>query len=211
VGWDFGEPALAETVELAAALRRLTAAALAMESPNPVVRDITAQLAAAERALAAALPDEQVARVGPNVDRAGRVYVDHGVDIWRYDPAFPEYEITVDGDRARGTVAFPIVYEGPPGLVHGGFLALFFDTVVQHHNCAVESTGKTIQLDVQYRRPTPLLTVLQFEVHRTRRADRIESDAVLSLDAKPCARARVETIATDRSNLPAVGRRTSAP
>jgi hypothetical protein len=211
VAWAFGEPPLAETTELAAALRRVTAAALALESPNPVVRDLIDRLTAAERALAADVAPEPVPRVGPDVDRAGRVYLDHGTDIWAYHPAFPAYEIEVDGDRATGEVAFPIVYEGPPGLVHGGFLALFFDTIVQHHNCEIGSTGKTIRLDVQYRRPTPLLTPLQFEVHRTRHDDRIESTAVLSRDGKPCAEARMQTIASDRASLPAVDPRRSTP
>ena len=36
--------------------------------------------------------------------------------------ASPSTRSTVDGDRATGTVTFPIAYEGPPGIVHGGFL-----------------------------------------------------------------------------------------
>jgi len=63
------------------------------------------------------------------------VYLDHGRDIGSYNPCFPEYEIRVEGDKAWGTVSFPVAYEGPPGCVHGGFLAVFFDCVIQHHNC----------------------------------------------------------------------------
>ena len=65
----------------------------------------------------------------------GRVYIDHSRDIGEFNPCFPTYEIRVDGDRASGRSTFPLVYEGPPGIVHGGFLALFFDCVIQHHNC----------------------------------------------------------------------------
>ena len=88
------------------------------------------------------------------------MYLDHARDVGAYNPCFPEYELTVDGRRATGTVTFPIAYEGPPGVVHGGFLALFFDCVVQHHNCDVGVAGKTTSLAIRYRRPTPLLTPL---------------------------------------------------
>ena len=47
--------------------------------------------------------------------------------------------------RARSR--FPIAYEGPPGIVHGGFLAVFFDSIIQHHNCDVGVAGKTTSLD----------------------------------------------------------------
>ena len=60
-----------------------------------------------------------------------RVYLDHSHDIGAYNPCFPDYEISVSGDHATGTVTFPLVFEGPPGLVHGGVLSLFFEAV--HH------------------------------------------------------------------------------
>ena len=74
-----------------------------------------------------------------------------------------------------GTVTFPLAYEGPPGIVHGGFLAVFFDSVIQHHNCDVGVAGKTTSLTVTYRRPTPLLTKLQFELERSVAERRISS------------------------------------
>ena len=62
----------------------------------------------------------------------------------RSTPCFPEYDDHGRRrSRASGTVTFPIVYEGPPGIVHGGFLAVFFDSVMQHHNCDVGVAGKT--------------------------------------------------------------------
>ena len=93
------------------------------------------------------------------------MYLDHGRDIGAYNPSFPEYDLTVDGPRATGTVTFPIAYEGPPGVVHGGFLALFADCIAQHHNCEVGVAGKTVSLAIRYRRPAPLLTT----AHRGRR------------------------------------------
>ena len=92
-------------------------------------------------------------------------------------------------------MTFPVAYEGPPGLVHGGFLALFFDCVVQHHNCEVGVAGKTTSLALRYRRPTPLLTALTFTLERTVADDRIHSSAALSHGDAVVCQAEVDAIA----------------
>ena len=210
--WVFGAEPLDETQQLAAVLRRLTSLALAQETPSATVRALIERLAEAERSLAEEVPASPVARVGANAEGDGRVYLDHARDIGSFNPSFPVYEMTVDGDTARGSVEFPIVYEGPPGIVHGGFLAVFFDCVIQHHNCEVGVAGKTTDLQLRYRRPTPLLTRLDFDIVRTVDGDRIESNARLLLGEKVCAEARMLAVAGDRANLPAVSpRRASAP
>ena len=58
------------------------------------------------------------------------------------------------------------MFEGPPGIVHGGVLDAFVDAVVQHHNCLVGQAGKTITLSLRYRRPTFIDTPLRFEIDR---------------------------------------------
>jgi hypothetical protein len=209
VRWVFGEQPLDETQQLAAVLRRLASLALAQETPSPTVRQLTEQLLEAERSITAEVPSSAVPRVGANVDADGRVYLDHAYDIGSYNPSFPVYQMTVDGDSASGSVEFPIVYEGPPGIVHGGFLAVFFDCVVQHHNCELGVAGKTTDLQLRYRRPTPLLTRLDFEIVRTVDGDRIESNARLLLGEKVCAEARMLAVAGDRANLPPVSPRRS--
>ena len=104
-------------------------------------------------------------------------------------------------------MTFPIAYEGPPGLVHGGFLALFFDCVVQHHNCEVGLAGKTTSLTVRYLRPTPLLTPLRFTLERTVADDRIHTTGSLSLADTTVCEAEVDAIAGVRANLPEVSPR----
>ena len=89
-------------------------------------------------------------------------------------------------------------------------MAVFFDSVIQHHNCDVGVAGKTTNLDVRFRRPTPLLTLLHFEISRESTGDRIESTASLSHDGAICAEARMEAIAGDRSALPEVSPRRTA-
>jgi hypothetical protein len=205
--WEFGEAPLAQTTELAAALRRVTGLALAMEAPDPRVATLLEALHDAERALAGAVPPSSTPRVGPAVDSDGRVYLDHARDVGAYNPCFPEYELAVDGDSATGTVTFPMAYEGPPAIVHGGFQAVFFDCAIQHHNCDVGVAGKTTNLELRYRRPAPLLTALTFEIERATTEDRIESTARLFHDGRLCTEAVMRALAGDRSTLPAVSPR----
>lgn len=55
--------------------------------------------------------------------------------------------------HVAGTATFGPAYEGPPGHVHGGFLAAAFDELLGWAQLAPGFTGT---LTVRYRRPTPL-------------------------------------------------------
>ena len=208
--WRFGVEPLPQTTAAAAALRRVTSLLLSMEQEDPAVAQLLDDLARAEAALADRVPADARPRVGPDAPTDGRAYVDHARHVGAFDPAFPEYEITVEGDTASGTVTFPIVYEGPPGLVHGGFLAVFFDCVVQHHNCDLGLAGKTTSLLLRYRRPTPLVTPLTFDVDRRVADGRIHSTARLRAGDRVLCEAEVEAIAGERGNLPELSPRRPA-
>jgi len=206
--WTFGTEPLPQTVRAAALLRRVTNLVVALEQEEDAVEQLLDDLERAERELSALAPTDPVPRVGSEVAGGGRVYVDHAYAIGTHNPCFPEYEIVVDdAATARGSVVFPIAYEGPPGVVHGGFLALLFDCVVQHHNCEVGLAGKTTALTLRYRRPAPLLTPLHFVLERTVRDDRIHTAGTLSLGEKVVCEAEVDAIAGIRGNLPAVSPR----
>jgi hypothetical protein len=184
-------------------VRRLSALVLQMETPSDVVAELNAALEQAEARLAALAPANSRPRIGAEADGDGRVYLDHSRDVGAYNPVFPTYSIAVDGNRASGRVAFPLLYEGPPGLVHGGFLAVFFDQVIQQHNCDVGQAGKTTRLEVRYHAPTPLLAELRFEVERNVEDRRIESTARLFAGDVLCASATVRALAGNFAALPA--------
>ncbi len=205
--WTFGVEPLAQTERAADLLRRVTGQLLALEAAEPAVDDLVRALERAEAALAERVPTDAGPRVGAAADGDGRAYVDHARDVGAFNPAFPTYEISVAGSTATGTVTFPLAYEGPPGLVHGGFLAVFFDCVVQHHNCDVGVAGKTTALALRYRRPTPLLTPLGFTIERSTADDRIRSVATLVRGEKVLCEAEVDAIAGVRADLPAVSPR----
>jgi hypothetical protein len=200
--WQFGAEPLPQTTKAAALLREVTSLVVAMEHDDDEVALLIADLQRASTALATRVPPSSLPRVGAATDSDGRLYLDHAYNIGTHNPCFPEYAITIAGDRAEGTVNFPIVYEGPPGLVHGGFLAVFFDCIVQHHNCEVGTAGKTTSLTVSYRRPTPLESDLSFVIERLVDADRINSTAQLFHGDRLLCAAEVSAIAGNRSNLP---------
>ncbi len=208
--WDFGVEPLPQTATAAALLRRVTSLVLALEDEEPDVDRLVADLRRAEEALAARVPPDAAPRVGAAAGGEGRVYLDHARDIGAFNPCFPEYDLAVDGDRAAGTVTFPVAYEGPPGIVHGGFLALFFDCAVQHHNCDVGVAGKTTSLTLRYRRPAPLLAPLAFTLERTAADGRIRSTGRLLAGDRLLCEAEVDAVAGDRAALPEVSPRRSA-
>ncbi|CAO5177485.1 Thioesterase domain-containing protein [Frankia sp. AiPs1] len=211
IPWTFGVGPLAQTVEVADRLRRVTGLVLSAERPDPAIDALIRALDEAERALAGQVRASAVPRVGASVDSDNRVYIDHSRDVGSFHPFFPEYDLVVEGDRATGTVNFPIAFEGPPGLVHGGYLALFFDTAIQQHNCDLGLAGKTTKLALRYRRPTPLGTDLRFELTRSVDETRIHSTGTLRAGETVVCEAEMNAVKGDRSRLPAVSPRRASP
>ena len=210
--WTFGADPLPQTVRAASLLRRLTNLLVVLENEEDAVERLLENLERAERELSELVPADAAPRVADAVSGGGRVYVDHAFAIGAHNPCFPEYEIdVVDEGNAHGSVEFPVVYEGPPGIVHGGFLAVFFDCVVQHHNCEVGLAGKTTALTLRYRRPTPLLTRLDFRLERVVEDARIHTSGTLSAAGKVVCEADVDAIAGVRGNLPSVSPRRNRP
>jgi acyl-coenzyme A thioesterase PaaI-like protein len=68
----------------------------------------------------------------------------------------------VDERSAIGRAVFGAAYEGPPGSVHGGFVAAAFDEVLGYVQSMSGAPGFTGTLTIRYRSPTPLHTELEF-------------------------------------------------
>ena len=210
--WTFGVEPLPQTIAAAGLLRRVTDLVLSMEGDDGELHRLVTDLRGAEARLAARVPPDARPRIGPHVSSDGRVYLDHARDVGAFNPCFPEYDIAVDGDRASGTVMFPVAFEGPPAVVHGGFLAVFFDCVIQHHNCDVGVAGRTSALSLRYRRPTPLLTELGFELTRAVDDHRITSTGrLLGAGGELLCEAEMRAVVGDPASLPEVSPRRTGP
>jgi acyl-coenzyme A thioesterase PaaI-like protein len=63
----------------------------------------------------------------------------------------------------RGHAVYTTPYEGPPGCLHGGFVAAAFDDMMGFAQMASGFAGYTGTLTVKMRRPTPLDRRIDFE------------------------------------------------
>src|SRR5580658_330351 len=103
-------------------------------------------------------------------------FFDHSPLIGMANPLAPPISLAVVGDHIEGRVNFGVPYEGPPGHVHGGFIAAAFDEVLGMAQSLTGNPGMTGSLTIRYRRPTPLLTELVFEA----RVDRVEGRKIFT-------------------------------
>ncbi len=85
------------------------------------------------------------------------------------NPLAPPVTVGKSGPRsAVASVTFGSAYEGPPGCVHGGYVAAAFDEVLGYVQSLSGSPGMTATLTIKYRQPTPLHTELFFEAELVR-------------------------------------------
>lgn len=85
-------------------------------------------------------------------------------------PIAPELLMDVHEGGAEGEVVVGPRFQGGPGLVHGGILALLIDHAMGCVAASPERPAMTARLTLHYRRPTPLDVPLAVAV----RLDKIE-------------------------------------
>ncbi len=90
-------------------------------------------------------------------------FFDHSPIIGRANPLAPPLTLEVIDGKVAGRATFGSAYEGPPGAVHGGYVAAAFDEVLGMAQSLGEKPGMTGTLTVRYRRPHPLRTEIEFE------------------------------------------------
>ncbi|MEZ5380643.1 MAG: PaaI family thioesterase [Microthrixaceae bacterium] len=85
---------------------------------------------------------------------------DHSPFIGLANPLSPPMSLHLHDDQVTGTVTFGSAYEGPPGNVHGGYVAAAFDELLGSTQGLSGAQGMTAYLHTDYRSPTPLHTEL---------------------------------------------------
>ena len=74
----------------------------------------------------------------------------------RSHPCSPELRWQEASNRITGTVKFSQAFEGPPGHVHGGWVAGVLDHLMGMTHVRTGHPGMTGGLSVRYLKPTPL-------------------------------------------------------
>jgi acyl-coenzyme A thioesterase PaaI-like protein len=157
-------PQRAEMRRLAGAMRLVIERLVATKAPAAEL----AQAAAALEAIAGSLegyPRGHSFEGFAESANAGdpHAFFDHSPIIGRANPLAPPLDLAIVDGKVVGRAVFGSAYEGPPGAVHGGYVAAAFDEVLGMAQSLGGKPGMTGTLTVRYRRPTPLHAELQFE------------------------------------------------
>lgn len=88
------------------------------------------------------------------------------------NPLAPPVNTWLEGNIARGSCSCGWAYEGPPGSVHGGYVAAIFDQFLGMAQTLGKGPGMTAYLHVNYHNRTPLNTRLELEARLLQREGR---------------------------------------
>jgi hypothetical protein len=150
---------------LAKALRELTGV---LVTSTPSIEDMDdiaerLELQAQQFAKAPRLYGQMAFQADGEHGRRGEVNHElNAVGGWS-NPLAPGLNMWFDGDRAKGTVTCGWAYEGPPGHIHGGYVAAILDQFMGMAQILGKNPGMTGTLNVRYHRPSPLNTELKLE------------------------------------------------
>lgn len=108
-----------------------------------------------------------------------RAFFDNSPLAGAANPVAPPLRMAVVGNEVEARVTFGRAYEGPPGHIHGGFVAAAFDEVLGFVQTLSGVSGMTGTLTVRYRRPSPLYR----ELHLQGRIERIEGRKIFTSGA----------------------------
>ena len=175
-GWPLTDEAA--TSDLAADARRLVNAIRRADAPTEalvraaaLVREATAILAPHR---VEGMPMQgRVGADGPvgGASTAPEVFFPWSPIIGPLNPLSAAMHLHFDAasGTTSGTATFETQFVGPPGMVHGGVIALAFDELLGATNVCLGLGAFTGTLSVRYERPTPIETevVLEARVDRT--------------------------------------------
>lgn len=111
---------------------------------------------------------------------------------------FPPLHTEIELPRLNAETTFGEAYEGPPGLVHGGYLAAGFDMVLSHLALHVLDHSVTRWLRFRYLGPTFLHQTVRYEVEADEPHGRLVSlRGRLLVDGRLTMRAEAQFVAMD--------------
>jgi acyl-coenzyme A thioesterase PaaI-like protein len=175
-------PQRAQARRLADSMRAVIEQLVATKAPADVLEAAAAQLEAIAASLEGhprghnfeGFADGSFAEASNSGDP--HAFFDHSPLIGLANPLAPPLQLEAVDDQVIGRARFGSAYEGPPGCVHGGFIAAAFDEVLGMAQSLGGKPGMTGTLTIRYRRPTPLHAELRFEAT----LDRVEGRKIFT-------------------------------
>ena len=157
-------PRRARLKDLADATRLLVDRLVATEAPDEVIEAAIADVRAAAARFegyhqGSLYGFSEMANAGGRPDPL----YDHSPLIGIANPLAPPMRITEVDGAIVATATFGQAYEGPPGCVHGGYVAAAFDELLGAAQALSGAPGMTGTLSIRYESPTPLNTELRYE------------------------------------------------
>ena len=120
----------------------------------------------------------------------------------RSHPCSPELRWQEASNRITGTVKFSQAFEGPPGHVHGGWVAGVLDHLMGMTHVRTGHPGMTGGLSVRYLKPTPLNQVIEVSAQATGLDDkRTEVKAEMRFGETTTAKAEAIFVRVDREKF----------
>jgi uncharacterized protein (TIGR00369 family) len=163
---DVDETRIAGLAELADRVRELAELVVLTRADRAEVAAVAREVEALTGRLADA---GRGAPPGARVDEGGVVRQLGSPVTGALNVLAPPIEIGVLPDgTARSEFTLGLLYEGPPGFVHGGVAAMVLDHLSGVAASANGTPGMTAGLDLRYRRPTPLGVPLTAEAKAVR-------------------------------------------
>ncbi len=141
---------------LAEAVRHLIDATLTLEDATEEQLGSAADMTEAIARHLGREPHDDDRGVRQRVELGHTDYLPRSPLVGEVSPLAPpmEWQVVDGGIEVRGM--YHAAYEGPPGYVHGGWIALTFDEVLGMTNITSGNPGMTGRLTVRYLKPTPL-------------------------------------------------------
>jgi acyl-coenzyme A thioesterase PaaI-like protein len=198
--------------EAADAVRAATAELVTTIAPDEAVAEAAELVRRAAALLAGQAHGRPYEGAGEgSVSGDPRSFVDFSPLVGPANPLAPPLRIEVHEGEVVGLGEFGDAYEGPPGCLHGGFIAAAFDEVLGFAQSLTGRPGMTARLAVHYRSPTPLHETLAFRG----RVDRVEGRkihtvATLHAGNRLCAEAEALFVSVDPAVFAALNARREA-
>ncbi|MFC6152966.1 PaaI family thioesterase [Nocardioides yefusunii] len=166
--------------ELADATLRSNADAETLARAEALVREVTATLTA----------DQIPGTHGESCPQGGLVGSWGNTVVGLRNPVAIPLVFAYETDRVWAEFTPGALFEGPPGHMHGGVIAMFLDQVLGELAVHLNRPGLTANLSVDYLKPTKLNTVLRIEawVERTEGFKTWTTGTVSTADGTVCAK-----------------------